>query len=189
MSDKNFKTIEMSSEQFAEMHHKVQRYFMIAFGKDLLVLRCRVEEHEDVVNAFKQGCINHFKLETAPHQMVFSSLVIRFIGDVKRPEFGDDLHPNLVAALNEVMEASEFICNHELGFAVNGILTISTFEREQSLKLMKHLASYLGTHIKSIKAKMFDDASCAFRLKLEGSGYNVKDVVEKFRLEEVLRPK
>jgi hypothetical protein len=190
MSDKNYKTIEMSSEQFVEMHEKVVNALGIAFKDDILVLRCDFEVRDKVVKAIQESQNCPVGINVIRESRRYCVIVVTAsLMSVQKLKFGDDLPPNLIMALNEVLEADDLIDEHAMGFSENGILTFSTLDREQSLKLMKHLAAYLGTHIKSIKAKMFDDNSCAFKVRFVDAKLTVNDVIDQFRLKEVLRPK
>lgn len=78
-----------------------------------------------------------------------------------------------------------FLSNHDISFAPTGALTISTFNKEQSLKLFKHLSPFMGTQIKSLKAKLFDDNSGAFSLKTEGD-YTIEELVQNLKLRQAL---
>ena len=101
----------------------------------------------------------------------------------------DEFPIYLAEKLWNLMQESDLEKNNDINLNEEGVLTLSTFSKDDSVRLMKHLYAFVGSHVKSIKAKVFDDNSCAFRVKLNSSGNTIDSVIEKFRLKEVLGPK
>lgn len=171
----------MNLEQ--EIIEKVGKHFEITTDrKKLVVLKCSQNELREVKNLFLAEL-------WVRELSAFNNLKGFFTVVLVCENIPSDFPVDLARKLLDVSSGLSFIDKHALGFAENGVFTISTINNEQSLKLMRCFAGFLGTSIKSIKAKMFDDNSCAFKVRFIGTHWTTEIVIEKFRLEELLWPK